>query len=1639
MQPVVLAPEDAPAGNAPDAVDAAAQPAPAAVEVEDGAQGWWITDAAGQASGSVDYLALARSFDGAAAEARIAELAAAPFAGRRAGTEGGRAAGDAIAAAFAGYGLQPAGDLQPDGSRSYFQQFPLDFFVTYTAPPVLEVFGPDGQAAGPYEFRQDYSSYVRNYAGQGDAEGPVVWANYCRHEDFDVIDAVGAVALCRQGGGEDPTRNAIEHGAAGLLLVGDPDAPIDRIGRYNVPLVPVPLPAFLIDPSVVDDLLAGSGYTFDDLSIQFAGLPLQTNAHLSVALEQQEGVEGRNVLGILPGSDPAFAGEVVVVGGHYDHLGSDPAGELCTRDAIDDPETCATSQGAVYPGANDNASGIATMLEIARTWQEAGFRPRRSVLFAGWDAEEQGLWGSFHFAEAPTVPLEDIAGVLNLDMVGAGADELAVDGPGPVADRLIGLAPTFGITTTLGDIGRSDHVPFRLAGVDASMVIWFGEDQEGNPKLAHYHRPLDTPAVIEPGKLQAVGELAGMTLISLAAAEPELTAMLDQRAQAFNAGDRSAFLATSTAAERAADAAWWDSTASNRPESLSASLVDAVVAGDVATATIRYEITPAGGQRERVDGTVLATRGADGWRLAGPAMQRLTGDGLTLAYPPSLAEIAPQVLDRATAQRAAIARQLGLSQRRPAATLTLHPSHQAMQAAAGLTLPETVTSWAAGNQAHVVASAGITRTRALTDTLTLLALAQTGLSEAQAPWLWRALPDYLAASGDREALAERYLSVLRQMLVDPAPFSATDFPSALRSEAGTPFWNAQAWAMTGYLLEGHGLPGAGDLAAALAQTTDTDGAARAFQQALGQSAAEFDAGWQASWRDRIDGAQAQIDELLARRQAAVETGDRAAFLATGDPTNPLQLADDAAWFDRSQTLASPLTNFELTGQLKGLTADGMLADLMASWQAGDDRQRQVRQTVWLPLRDGQLTYGGPSWMATQSGPVTVLSPAASQALAEALTPLLDHAYRTVAAALGVEPAPLTVKLYTNDLALSLAAGHDLPAGAAAVPVPGGSLHVVVKSQQGAAAVTDVRNELLDPIVAQLLAQIGVQPTTDTLWLRAGLGRIALQWVDPNIGWQQANRLADKIPLAAQQGRFWPLSQLPDPAALASTAKTLAQAEAWDSASYLIQRFGSEGLSNLLAALADGATTDAAMQSALGVSLDDFEQDWLATAGVLHAPPEWLALAESFDAERALAEATRLSGDEFAGRETGTDGGRNAADEIVNAFAELNLEPVGDANTFLQTFAISHTVPSAPPALTLRQGDQTLELAYRTDFLERTGGHALGGQASGPVVWVRDPSYDGMALDGKIVLRDPTELLDTEIRNAAEAGAGALILLTAPGPNRMSSRTPIDGSQIVTPTIPVLELTQDAFEQLLTFSGHTLVELNTAPAALRLDLTAEVAVPLSEIGTRQGANVLGLLPGSDPALADEVVIVSAHLDGPGVDGAGTIYPGANDNAAGVATLLEIARSWRAAGVQPARPVLFAAWDGDEVAQAGSRAYLANPSVPLTATLGMLNLDDVGAGRGFFLTYEGDRNREALTNQSLAFAALALGVRADVRQAEDTGDQTSFQRAGLPATLVIWADADDDANTTKDTADALDVVKLRRSGQVTSLALRWLADH
>ena len=118
----------------------------------------------------------------------------------------------------------------------------------------------------------------------------------------------------------------------------------------------------------------------------------------------------QNLLAEIPGTDAALSHQYIVVGAHYDHVG------YGTRRNSYGP------WGLIHNGADDNASGVAALLEVIDGLSRSTWRPRRSILFAFWDAEEKGLLGSKHWVNQPTVPLRDVQLALNIDMVGRLSD-----------------------------------------------------------------------------------------------------------------------------------------------------------------------------------------------------------------------------------------------------------------------------------------------------------------------------------------------------------------------------------------------------------------------------------------------------------------------------------------------------------------------------------------------------------------------------------------------------------------------------------------------------------------------------------------------------------------------------------------------------------------------------------------------------------------------------------------------------------------------------------------------------------------------------------------------------------------------------------------------------------------------------------------------------------------------------------------------------------------------------------------------------------------------------------------------------------------------------------------------------------------
>ena len=193
---------------------------------------------------------------------------------------------------------------------------------------------------------------------------------------------------------------------------------------------------------------------------------------------------GANVMGMIPGT--AGAARLVILGAHYDHVG--------------------IRNGQLYPGADDNASGVAAMLAVAGAM--TGGRTEASIVFVAFDAEEQGLRGARYFVDHPPVDLRSVIAMVNLDMVGRGdANTLVVAGTsytpsfrGVVTDAARGrkLAVSFGYDRPATGRERredwthsSDHGPFHDAGVP---FLYFGVENHGD-----YHRPTDTADRIPAG------------------------------------------------------------------------------------------------------------------------------------------------------------------------------------------------------------------------------------------------------------------------------------------------------------------------------------------------------------------------------------------------------------------------------------------------------------------------------------------------------------------------------------------------------------------------------------------------------------------------------------------------------------------------------------------------------------------------------------------------------------------------------------------------------------------------------------------------------------------------------------------------------------------------------------------------------------------------------------------------------------------------------------------------------------------------------------------------------------------------------------------------------------------------------------
>ena len=1584
----------------------------------------------GPAAAAGDLSALAAAFDPDGALSQIEILAGDTYKGRPSGSEEGWEAGDYLAGQFVRLGLQPAGD-----EGGFFQTFPVTY-TPLTESPVLTVQGADGTFHNSFAAYQDFSPAIGYYSGSGLGGGQVVWVNKCSQDDFDGLNVVGKIVLCHAGSIQSIGRNAAENGAAGLLLLTDP---LIRPAEYldaNLPVwIPEPVPTFYIYPRVAETLLAGSDVTITDLSLIFEPFELDSSVQMEISAERgmscpAGGCLGRNVLGVIPGRDPAYADQVIILGANYDHLGENP-------------------DGTVWPGANDNASGVSVLLEIAHSWREQAYVPRVTMLFVAWDAKEQGSLGAEYYVRHPRYPFENTITVIQLDKVGAGDGPLQIDGPDGVEEHIRAAAESLGVDVAITNNKSGDHLPFVEAGVPAHLITWAEEDN-------HVHLPTDTLESVDRERLDSIGQITSLTILGLAEGQAEIEELLTRRAEAVLRDDLAAFLNTSVSSQRENDRFWFRDASALSPIDCQMDISDLRVAGNTARATVSIRLvvpTESGQTREiSLEMPTIFKHSVSEWKWAGPDLVILeplvTNEEeiqpetrFTTEHPADKTEGLDDLADAAAEQYTQIANLLGLSPEVDG-NIQLFASNEHLRASTAMSIPSNENAYVLPNTIKLTYSAEVSNSERLQSALAHLLLVNTGVTEEFAPWLWEGLPLVLQAEGDPITLQSDLLVSLQTALSNES--------SSLSPE--------RSWAAVDYLRERRGWVGLGQFITELGQACRTydcesdDGIDAALSATLGADAASFENAWRGHWQTRLNDMQANLDAVLETRVEAILARDRVTFLQTVDRGTPNLLQEETDWFndltvhpvEEFSLSAVPLTFLEDGNLLASVTLNYQFRNVDQAWGSG-----RVVMPVLFTTSDDGYRWAGPVLDSLSGRLVHVRYSDGQTALAESLLADADNYYTQLAEELNIpNPKQLTINLYENEDAYhsSIALSYPPSDWNASWSADGHSVKLLLNGDE---PVESYRPALARQLTHQLLIQMGV----DSEWLLTGGSSYLSQNVDAGAGQKAAAEQLYYLSRGIEEENIFDLSDFPPLYRLTEDEFKIALPQAWDSVRYIAETYGRDTLMRLLTEQGRGQNLDAALRATTRLSQGDFESAWEDSLTRGHASRSWVDTATAFDESRAMVHTSFLTSPLFTGRQAGSPGSRIAADYIAEQFALYGLE------TSMQSFPIIYQAYLSTPRIELMpHGSNSREsFIYREDFLMLQNVDT-NGTLTGELIWVLDESYTGMDLTGKVVVRKPTLPIEDEITLATAHGASALILQG--DKNNEPDLLAKYPSQVITTEgeIPVIELTRDGFDRLLELSGQTPAGINNTPPALPLGIRTEVSIHLSAPETVETANVFGFLPGSDPVLGEQIIILGAHYDHVGNDPERS-YSGANDNASGVGVMLEIARLWQSSGYRPDRSVLFAAWGAQEPGELGSGYYVENPLYPLEDTIAMVQMDAVGGGGGYHLGGEGARKDEGLLLFSIEKANDLVGGRLQLSLPEESSgippemlfspamlyDRTSmerssdhapFRKAGIPSLLITWRESDEN-NLSDEIADEVEPDRLYTTGKIIALTLMMLA--
>jgi hypothetical protein len=445
----------------------------------------------------------------------VTELASDKYEGRLTGSIGYQKSAKWMAAKMEEWGILAA---LPE--KSWFQEFKQPYVTVLPGCSLtlhLTV-GSKDTIGIPYHYFDEYMP--GSTSGSGEITAEVVFVGYgisapeLGYDDYSGVNVKGKIVLMKPEAPLTPAAgvekfspwqpyslhqykmlNAIKHGALGVLYHYGPLANTNN--DYHRELL-----VTMVGGRVVEDLFKGTGKIYGDI-VTIIGKDLKpqsfstgkTVTMKNLTEYHPDGV-GMNVIGLIPGSDPVLKNEVIIIGGHLDHCGMD--WDIC-------------------PGANDNASGISVIMGVAKAIATSGIQFKRSIMFMGIGAEEQGLIGSKVYVANPVFPAKQTIGVLNLDCVGIGPNLHAGGGVNyPDLYKAIDQSNNNYVHRNLtsyfnSNLGRprSDAAIFMQAGMPTLSFSSSGGS-------GAYHTPDDIPSTIWPETLEDLATILTLSLAELA-------------------------------------------------------------------------------------------------------------------------------------------------------------------------------------------------------------------------------------------------------------------------------------------------------------------------------------------------------------------------------------------------------------------------------------------------------------------------------------------------------------------------------------------------------------------------------------------------------------------------------------------------------------------------------------------------------------------------------------------------------------------------------------------------------------------------------------------------------------------------------------------------------------------------------------------------------------------------------------------------------------------------------------------------------------------------------------------------------------------------------------------------------------------